>query len=121
MFPVSLRILVSKIWVFFGFPRFLEGLNSSGGLVGLITTTPGTYKPSGFRAMAISVNKLTSKNINDDYISSIEGNHTRNHDYYYQHPYSYYHYYYNDYAYYCCHYYNKNPCLSTERTELTSL
>ena len=53
--------LVSNMLDFLGFPRSLEGLNSSRRLVGFISTTPGTYKPSGFRAMAISVNKLTSK------------------------------------------------------------
>ena len=46
-----------------GLFRSLEGLNSSGRLLGFIPTNPGTYKPPGFRAMSISVNKFNRGNI----------------------------------------------------------
>ena len=37
--------------VFLAFPGILEGLGSSGGLVGTISTYPGTYKCPGSRVM----------------------------------------------------------------------
>ena len=40
---------------FWLFPRVLEGLGSSGGLVGTISTYPGTYECPGSRVMAKNI------------------------------------------------------------------
>ena len=60
-FPGFSKMLVSKMLRPFGLLKSLEGCSVR--LVEFISTTPGTHKPSGFRAMAISVNKLTSKKL----------------------------------------------------------
>ena len=52
----------SHFWLLF---RLLRCRNSCGRPVGFISATPGTWKPSGVRAMFIFVKKLTSKKVNE--------------------------------------------------------
>ncbi len=49
MFSVTLGVLKRKL---LAFPGVLEGLGSSRGLVGTISTYPGTYKCPGAQVMA---------------------------------------------------------------------
>ena len=64
-----LNFIFSHFWLLF---RLLGCRNSCGRPVGFISTTPGTWKPSGVRAMFIFVKKLTSKKVNEYLHVSVE-------------------------------------------------
>ena len=68
-FSENNRVLNDRFWLF---PGVLEGLGSSGRLVGTISTYPGTYKCPWSRVMAKNLREQMNKLFTSSYIPTLE-------------------------------------------------